>query len=465
MKANGRAPGMDGCPIDHEDMQKLWAMHGPVAQEIRGLLDPLAQGVSERIQQRIAGKEFVDPGDDPKDLRYFPALSYGSEFTLPPTFFGEVSWRGAADVDLTVPDTDEGKQNLIDDHFVRSKGIARSFKRNIPFIRSSRWWTAGPEDAGLMWQSLYEAQAKGGINPQKWKAYTQFAADQFRQGYYDLEGFNKWRANNITKTFTNQVVTRLLGSVATGRHESFLTVANRASAPNSQSNIDQQAGYILGPIGEYGADFARRHLRSTGTVVNSLQDRPTKKHARQLARGHEATIDSYFTRAKDAPGYNSSYGSVLVRATQEGVISADAVGSFLTAEIVEGYDTGDDLYIDAIDAGLIEQFTKAVPMGIVRPFNLEGVYIPGLVQRGKGRRKVELNRDILAELKQAKRQQTAEALIYWKEIWAAKENGVGVDGLIQPSMLGLFCPAAFVHGALTTALAAMAAVHKQQNNI
>jgi hypothetical protein len=297
----------------------------------------------------------------------------------------------------------------------------------------------------LQWMTMHGTS----IDPTKWEQYRQAGREMVDRGRYDLDIISLSKGNSVKSMYHYPPLARLAHAHATGMFEHYMTMPTVALDIDGRSFGLLPAGYLFMPVGGYGLRFGEKLLRTTAYMVNSSQ-LVLHESARKMAETHPEAIARHMTRGRDGRLADAS----LISTFQEGARSSMEAIALLTAEEVPGFEDPDLLYEALITQGVVEEFTRAVPMGLLGPLVFAGKYFPGLVVRlGDGR--LILNPSIMAEIKQTKRAMAELDLAEWVLYWAVREGACeqaeneSEQPVLPPIATSLICPAAFPHGALT----------------
>ncbi|HUS26274.1 MAG TPA: hypothetical protein VMY99_02930 [Nevskiaceae bacterium] len=433
------------CPIDHAIMQVLYQENGHIGNKLQGLVEPLADALSERIVTNVAHSDVVSnwPGQEKEiittGLPYSPDARTDPYRMLPPNFFGSF----ASPENLIIPANSTGRQQLIEDFLARHEEDLR--QGSVQGATKTSAYFAEMLPARLE----FLAEQGTSVNPTLWTQYQGAAHRQRNNGWYHLSNASDFRNHNVSAMLHDPVRSDLLDTAATGKFDSYMYRATAMLIDKDDKINPLPSGYLFVPVGEYGVGVAKKLLQTTLYTVEYAQT-SLPPLANELATGHEEIIQRHTARGKHREPEIRLPGEALVATTQEGVLSIMQTAALLTAEHIEGYDDPVLLLRDIIDAGLVEQFTRAVPMGVVGPFVLAGAYFPGIIQNKGGQ--LYLNPEVMAKVKHTKQQQAASAI----REWDTYRGILGRDkGRESPSVTGLICPGAAPHGAVTKLSRAM----------
>jgi hypothetical protein len=417
----------------HNDLSKAaWATHGGVHQELRGVVERIGSTLLDDTERY--GAEF----DVSAELALVKpvVLPVGSHLDLPPSLFGGL----ASPSEPTTPTEHEERLKLAGQYQEYVSGGGRNDQSKIAW---SQWCYVTNSDrypARLI--HILDAHSDNGdeIDHDTWSEYVASGRQQLRDGNYNLETFVDFRYESLKAIYGLPYNQALFEAVATTQHTDMLY----ALSPDRLLSPDlTPADYLVAPIGDYGKPFAEKLL----ATMSHLQHRVDTSLALTVqiadeAEVHENALQIHTARSRLLGPGSTAIG--LPNTEREGIMSTIQTAMLLTAERVEGYETGEALLADIIDTGLIEQFARVVPVGFIGPLTNTGRRVPGLVEVING--KLSLNPEKLAYFKQARQEQVAAMTAKWAAYRLAKIDGVEID---PPEVLGLVCPAAMPHGAIT----------------
>ena len=424
------------CPIDHEVMQQLYAEYGSVQAELRSLVEPLSDALATQMAADTNGRDAVSNWVSPIEDTISSGLPYGGDdladdpYTLPPHLFGS----SADEVVIDIPDA-SGYEALIEAFVSRRPAISKApleytaqrIVKELPFRFDAI--------------TAYDVP----IDPDTWKRYLEVANGQL-DGFFHLELVGQHRRINTRNMLMSK--NKLVKSPQVARFETYMYRSTATIFSAEGSYMPAPTAFVVMPIGAYGSEFAESLLKTTLYTIERA-DMSCGELADQLAEGHEELIKMHTVRGS-AANEGRTPGNALLANLEEGALSIAQSLALLTAQKVEGYDDPMKLSRAIIENGLIEQFTRAVPMGLVGPFVLSGCFFRDAVQ--KTDTGVRLNPEVMELIKLWRHKQIGEAMLQW-----AKYNkfiGMGMDSPI-PSVTGLPCPAAFAHGGITSVSRAM----------
>lgn len=423
---------------DRTAMQCLWHENGPIIKELQSTFEPLTTLLSSRITKNAKNFDVVSnwysgqPEDKITfDLPYDGNIAKDPFRMLPPDFF--------ADEDPSkLPRLPYRRNQLVADYMSR-------FEK--PEDRSYSFAIHTAEHFQRVLPSRLKALAGLAIDPSKWAQYRQAALDQ-RTSYYHLAHLSEHRDYNLRGLLGERnEKTYLLEAAGTGRFETYMYTST-AALRYRDLVVAMPTGYIVTPVGEYGPDFAQQLLETTRYTSEFAQ---TSLHslASEIGSAHTDVVRRHTARGS-AKNEERTPAEALIATVQEGSLSIMQTLVLLTAEKVEGYENPIELTRAIVDAGLIEQFTRVIPMGVLGPFIFGGAYFPKILQNVNG--KLKLNPEVIAIIKEAKQVQTEQAIAEWAIYRAQLAEGVESSA---PDTTGLICPGAMPHGPITQMATAM----------
>jgi hypothetical protein len=422
----------EGCPVTITNIAELWAYNRPVLDELQTVVEPLATELAAYVDADIARGDGVTR--ETLATRTQHTIPFGAPFTLlPPRLFGGLY------EDIGVPrlpqDASEAQQ-LVASYRQRAEAPPRE---DMP----TGTYTTTPEAhmekllADLLWMQRQGVV----IDPARWERYRQVAREQAEHGRYDMDISSVNRGNSIKSMYHYAPLARLVHAEATGAFDHYLSMPTVALDIDGPSLGLAPVGYLYMPEGAYGPQFSEKLLRTTAYMIQSAQ-RALGARARQLAHEHPDIIARNTTRGHEG----RSLDATLISTAQEGARSTMEVIALLTADKVRGYDDPDRLVEAIIEQGIIEEFTRAIPMGLLGPLLFTGKYFPNLLlHTGSG--KLALNPFIMQEIKKAKRAMALQDMAAWAQYWSLSEEDR--QAVLPPVATSLICPAALPHGALT----------------
>jgi hypothetical protein len=401
-------------------------------KDIHGSLESASDVIVEKTIEALDRAEWSDITAETVNLPIARGLPSSSEdlMFLPPHLFGNLddpTWRPH------VPQTAEELEAL----------------RNRYLAGANHGWVSGGRSKDSLATSderfidfLQKLQAQGTVelDDQAWEQYRQASLAQAATGQYQMDAlasfrlqasdsFNFW----ATKLFTDRVNAR--------RVTHSLGVIDRPDTRHqSMGNQLVPSDHFVLPVGEYGEAWTEKLIRLGVYTKRQATKAATNSDVDQSARSNNEAITKHTARGSRSPA-EVPPGERLSYVGEEGALSEVQTINLLTACKVPGYEGPESLARDIIAAGLVDEFTRAVPAGIVAPFALAGLIIPDIVEPNpKGG--VQLNPTVMAHLKDFKHTQVG--------IWASQlDEHIKSGGKTKlPEGLGLICPAAMPHGAI-----------------
>lgn len=421
------------CPADREVALWLWEHNEPVLNALRAVVEPLAEELSTYVE---ADTDHAD-GVSRETLSTYVQhnIPFGLPYTLlPPRFFSDLESGSEAP---KMPQSENNAHELVEAYRKRCQ------KPPIAGMPEGTYTAPMPERMGhILHDVLWMMDRKVAINPQTWEQYRQAAREQAQQGRYDMDMISLGRGNAIKNMYHFPPLVNLSYKHAIGRFEHFMTMPTAALDVDGPSYGLLPAGYLFMPEGAYGPRFSEKVMRATAYMINSAQQ-VLGEQASYLANTYPDAVEQHTTRRRDGRPADAS----LVSVTQEGSRSNMEVIALLTADKVEGYDDPDELLGAIIEQGVIEKFTRAVPMGFVGPLVFSGRYFPGLLTHN-GNGKLTLNASIMNEIKAAKREMARQDMGEWAAYWSIPEDERREKDIMPPTATQLLCPAVMPRGAL-----------------
>jgi len=428
------------CPAETTTAQWLWAHNGPVLDELKTVVEPLAETLGTCIEADVAEGDAVTR--ETQATRVQHGIPYGAPYTLlPPRLFSGL-------YDATgLPQLPRGESDA-------RQLIASYAQRRLQPPRQGMpegSYTTTPEaHLGHILDDLLWMRRQGVvIDPVKWEQYRQVGREQAEHGRYDLDIISANRGNSVKSLYHYAPLATLVHTYATGAFEEYISMPTAALDADGPSLGLAPVGYLFMPVGAYGPQFSEKLLRTTAYMVNSAQ-KVLGERAHELASAHPEAIAKDMTRGREG----RPPAAALISTAQEGARSAMEVIALLTAQRVSGYDDPEQLLDTIIAQGIIEEFTRAVPMGMLGPLLFTGKFFPNLLLRG-GNGKLVLNPATMRAIKRAKQEMARQDMADWMLYWSLSDEARG-DAL-PPVATSLICPAAFPHGALTRMLRALKA--------
>lgn len=425
---------MEECPVDHKALLKdAWEMHGKAQSELRTITEDGAVLLAESITESALE---ADPSRARAAAEYqiSPMLPYGeTEQQFPPDIFGSIEKTDS----YAFPKGFIGRMLQLRRH---SKTLDQKRAANET---GEYYFTFSPKYEESIPEKLKErARRKTIVDQDKWALYQEAAELQKLQGAYTLEYIQAFRESSTQFLYEGEVG-KHIRELAVGHAEYF-----KAAFLSHKERTNTPGDFVVLPVGVYGKDFTERLMRST-ILASQAAHGVLGEWSEGIAQNYPDTI-MHSMRVRS--GRDDEKNKGVVNSFREGVLSIAQTISLLTAEKIPGYDTGEALTQALVDEGIVEQFTKSVPMGFVAPVTYEGLYIPNLLRSENG--KLCLDPEAMTTIKDLKRLQLESIAAEW-----ATYNSVeNPDPKGMPVAFGLVCPAAMPHGAITRILSPMAAL-------
>jgi hypothetical protein len=424
----------ESCPVEHNpdggSMPWLWAHNKPVLDELKSVVTPLTEALYDYVTNDVGREDGVARETTATPIqREFP---YGAPYTLlPPRLFNDL------DVDEGAPQLPKGE--------LAARELIASYAYRVGPIQglSEDGYTTTPNShlGHILDDVLWMANNDIKIDPLKWEQYRRVAREQVHAGRYDMDIISAMRGNSVKSLYHYGPLAHLVHHHATGAFDRFMMMPTVALDVDGHSKGLAPVGYLCMPETAYGSQMSEKILRTTAYMVASAQQALVKP-AERIGQTHSGVIAKHTTRGHEG----RSPAATLISTVQEGARSSMEVMALLSADKVPGYDNPDELVDQIIKQGIIEQFTRAIPMGMIGPLLFTGKYFPGLLQ-SKSSGKLQLNSNVMQEIKQAKRAMARADMAAWATYWAASEDDR--HAMTPPVATSLVCPAALPHGALT----------------
>lgn len=419
------------CPAHANAMPWLWEHNKPVLDELRTVVEPLAETLDIYITADMSQRDIRANEAYVGYVQH--AIPFGVPYTLlPPRFFSRL-YEGEEAPQL--PRDEAAARQL-----VASYGLRRE-EPPMPDMPKGLYTSMHEARLGHVLDDLIWMARQGvSIDPARWEQYRQVAREQAENGRYDMDIISVGRGNSVKSLYSYPALARLAHFNATGVFDHFASMPTSALDANGHSTGLLPVGHLFMPVGAYGPSFSEKMLRTTAYMVDSAPP-ALAEQASSLAAAHPDVVAKHMTRSRDGWPMDAS----LITTIQEGVRSSMETVALLTAEKVPGYDNPDHLLQVLMEQGIIEEFTRAIPMGMLGPLTFAGKYFPNLLL-AKENGKLALNPDVMHEIKQAKRAMAQQDMAEWAIYWAASEEDR--KGMMPPVATSLVCPAAMPYGAL-----------------
>lgn len=254
---------------------------------------------------------------------------------------------------------------------------------------------------------------------------------------------------------------------APGRFAEFIYTHVDVNAPDFISVPSS----IVMPVGAYGREFAEKLLRATAVameqashVVDAEASEIAEKYddvlGRRTARGAAERYKDYSKNIFRPEGaeHNPTTEYTPKAILQEGILSVMQAVALLTADKVPGYDDPDELLDDLVDQGVIERFTRKLPMGYVGPLTLKGAYFPNPLHVEEGRLTFS---EPFAEHLRAERKPFIETALTWLAMKHDYADNPDFLKDFDEGSLAIMCPVASELGGLRAISEAVRDIHKQ----
>lgn len=264
----------------------------------------------------------------------------------------------------------------------------------------------------------------------------QFDIDRWRRNEYQLDSLSEEERNIVLDCRKNQAHNGVKG-MALYETDLLPSTEKVLFAHNPLIPEHYVVGNLAVPVGAYGEEFAKKLISYT-MAMQALAQRELTGLATEVTEGNEEFLHTYTARGNEEP---EATPETTMLTLQEGILSVMQSIAILTAEKVEGYETGEELLQAITDAGLVERLTRYAPMGLVGPMALLGKYMPEAIK--KVGETVAFSDDFEAFLKKCKANFIAD-FIAQNEI-ELSEDEVGNDTIESSRLktlkaLGRVCP-------------------------
>ncbi|HSX15515.1 MAG TPA: hypothetical protein VLF40_01875 [Candidatus Saccharimonadales bacterium] len=224
-----------------------------------------------------------------------------------------------------------------------------------------------------------------------------------------------------------------------------------AAAENGQLPKMSMPRALVMPIGAYGQEFSERLLRATVLTVEQLAT-IVDGEAATVAAEHADVLSRRTSRGRSEQNMQVSLLSDEITAEpitaatpkaimQEGALSIMQAVALLMADTVPGYDDPDVLLQDLVNQGVVERFTRKLPMAFVGPLTLKGVYYPNPLEVVDG--KLQFTPGFEEHMQEVRAKYVARALAELEVRHRVFKTASEVDKAIwQEGQLGIMCPVA-----------------------
>lgn len=335
--------------------------------------------------------------------------------------------------------------------------IGRSFKRVPQELRvmldKERWQyeCLNERNKTLEQRLIYLMETEEKIVESKWNIYRRMGEKALRLPQYEMDMLSMHRTVNVQRHVQGSDLHR---NLPMGNFEFFIhsrtAMEFRALYPAYEGDRKIltaesafPAAFVDLPIGDYGMDFTNNVTRWTLHGI-AQADCTLGGFASKMTREHDPLFNYYWGLGKD--DYYDSLHDILISTYAIGKLSVAQAIMLLTAEHIEGYQTGNDLLRGLVEADLVAEFTRHIPLGLLSPTVLEGLFIEGLVQKG-GKKGLKLNPDVLAVFKKHQKPFQARMAHVWQKL---KDPAILAEITPNiPDFAGFICPAAYRNGAIS----------------
>jgi len=419
-------------------LQYLWQENGPLIDTLQEVFDPLAIKLAQAIGHKAVNHDVVGSWSEWCYDSITSGLPFGEDIysdpyrQLPASFFG----FGTDMRDICLPQSRTQKKQAVNtflhEHSRRLNSCRSFFSMDKEFMS-----TVLPQELDEL------SRKKAIIDPLVWRKYAAIGQRQLESApTYHIESAWNFRNSNVNSILDDPIRIDLLRIVATGRHATYNYRRTSTLLLSDDIIRSSPTGYIFMPTGEYGETWTNK-LISTAVYGIEYADKILCGNIPSLSTHQEAVLNDHTARAREKDEERPTSENAIIAATQEGVATILQVMNLLTAEKIDGFDDPVTLLQAIQREQLVEEFSRAIPMGTIGPFTFSGVYIKNLVE--KTETGLRLNPDIMASLRHAKKQQALTVLGVWKKYHAASEKG---KEAFIPSVKGLICPVSRPHGGI-----------------
>lgn len=456
------APDTAAEPVQ-DDYEASVAENIPDFQKLREALDPFTKLAASRIKANL----LIDPEvKESAEHHEVYSVSYRPEFALlPPGIFDEG--------DAVFPQTHEENDALFE-------AFEQRHVVNGTAVEQQKWGPVYAErTGGPIWgyKQLHDTVRSHiiygerlNLDPQAHAQYEQTYKEHIAKGT-EAHMLELW-------TYRNREVTK--NSQKLG-HDKKETRFDRVSGHFTEfvyTHVDTNApdfisvpSSIVMPVGAYGKEFAEKLVRATavameqvGHVVDLEAAEIAEKYddvlGRRTARGASERYKDYSKNLFRPEGaeHNPTTKHTPKAILQEGILSVMQAVALLTADKVPGYDDPDKLLDDLVDQGVIERFTRKLPMGYVGPLTLKGAYFPNPLHVKDG--SLELSEPFTEHLR-AERKPFIETALMWLAMKHDYADNPDFLKDFDEGALAIMCPVASELGGLREISEALRDIHKQ----
>jgi hypothetical protein len=448
---------------EQDDYKPSVSENIPDFQKLREALDPFTKLAAARIKANLMTDPEVKESIAQHDTYN---VSYRPEFVImPPGLFDEGT--------VAFPQTHEENNALF-------KAFEQRHLVNGTAAEQQKWGPVTTGDGGSIWGynqlrdkvSVHITYAEPlELDPKEHARYEETYKEHIAKGTetHMLELWtyrNREVSKNSQKLGYDKKETRF--DRTPGRFTEFVYTHIETGAPDFISVPSS----IVMPVGAYGREFAEKLVRATavameqaGHVVDAEAAEIAEKYddvlGRRTARGGSERYKDYAKNLFRPEGAeHSPITEVTPKAIlQEGILSVMQALALLTADKVPGYDDPDKLLDDIVDQGVIERFTRKLPMGYVGPLTLKGGYFPNPL-RVEDDGSLTLSEPFTEHLR-AERQPFIETALMWLAMKHDYADDPDFLKDFNEGELAIICPVASELGGLRDISEAVRDLHKQ----
>jgi hypothetical protein len=278
------------------------------------------------------------------------------------------------------------------------------------------------------------------LDKESWETYRQAEIRQYESGCNQVDVLASYRFQSADSMVGFDYMRQLFEDAGVARTQYSIGVFDAPRRHEAMDGGTTPADYFVLPVGEYGEQWAEKLLRLGVFTKREATAAAQNFDVRDAANEHKTVIREHTARGRISPP-EVPVDEKLGHMGEESTTSVMQTLSLLTAHKVPGFDNPEDLARAVIDAGLVEEFTRETPAGLVAPFAFSGRTFPNLVERTENGG-VQLNPMVMEHIKRAKDAQVKVMAEGWDQHYASGGETKRAD------MLGLICPAAMPHGAV-----------------
>ena len=225
---------IEQCPADRDVASWLWEHNKPVLDELRAIVEPLAEELSTHVESEI-----VKTGDVVSETltTYVQHdIPFGVPYTLlPPRLFSGLEDGTEAP---QLPQDEAEARQLIGAY------SERCLEPPLAGMPEGSYTAPAEERMGHILDDLLWMAKRGTvIDPVRWERYRQVAREQAQQGRYDLDMISISRGNSIKSMYGYPPLVQLAFTQATGAFDRFATMPTAALDADGPSHGLLPAGF------------------------------------------------------------------------------------------------------------------------------------------------------------------------------------------------------------------------------